>query len=201
MSTPMKSEMTAGEIVNSTGVNLAVEERVWDLYTKGYTKTRIASIVGINRNTVAEHIKRASSRVLEEHMGTSAIEILTEELAKLAETESEISRDLSVMQATRGKVYFRNKDGELEELPAAIFDAQKSKLFKMKTDIIQQRIKMLQDCGAMPKSPEGMRKALKDYQIDEEGTLIPEDTERSDMEIEESISNLIKHGLRLTDNG
>lgn len=178
-----------------------IRNQVWELKAKGYTKSRIAQMLNIHRHTVSKHMKDAAKEVLEEHMGTSAIEILTEELAKLADLESEISRDLAMIQRTKGMMYFQNADGEYEEVPAAVIDAQKARLFKQKADIIAQRLKMLQDCGAMPKTPEAMKKALKDYQVGSEGDEINlENINRSDDEIETNIMQLLKHGIRMTDD-
>lgn len=176
-----------------------MRNQVWELKAKGYTRTRIAQVLKIHRHTVSKYLKEAAQEILQEHMGTTAIEILTEELAKLAENESEISRDLALITRTKGKLYFINKDEEYEEFPAALVDAQKSKLYKLKNEIINQRMKMLQDVGAMPRTPEAMKKALDDYQVNENDVIDVEGVSRSDEEVEHSIHELLRHGLRMQD--
>ena len=166
--------------------------QIWDLYTKGYSKTKIATSLQVHRNTVAAHIKKAAQEFLKDNMGSSGIEILTEELAKLSDTESEISRDLMLITQTKGVLFFRNTKGDFEEIPAAVVDAQKTRLYKLKVDIINQRLKILQDCGAMPRTPEAMKKALNDYQADE-GAVVLDDMDRSSDQIEADILKLLKN--------
>ena len=171
--------------------------QVWDLFTKGYSKAKIARILKISRQYAGRLVKEATKEILNDTMGTTAIEILTEELAKLAETESQISRDLALIDASKGELHFYNKEGELESIPASAIDAQKARLYKLKNEIIQHRLKILQDCGAMPKNPESMKKALDDYQVNEDEQAITEDAARTEEELDTDLETLLKHGLRM----
>lgn len=191
---PMKLEM---ELVDESPNN-DIRFKVWDLFAKGVAKTHIAHAMNLSRPTVQKYIREASQEVLKDHMSSTAIEMLTEELAKLSEVESTIAKDLASLNKVKGQLFYREGE-ELKPFPASIVDAQKARLYKLKTDIIQQRIKMLQDCGAMPKTPEAMQKAMSDYQVSLEEDKHIEDVTRSNEEIQQSIESLIKHGIRMKD--